>query len=245
MSLARFSLLKLVVLLILQVVAFYAGVSTGFLASSSLSSSSSSSTMKGTRDLSRNPKWEVVEDKSPVSAIRRLRKRGTIPPRRMVASDMLPGDDSYAKPVKVAFQGESGAYSEKSARELLGPRITTVAYESFDATFRAVASREVDYACIPIENSLGGSIHSNYDLLLRYDLHIIGEHEFKVEHCLLALPGADKKDIKKVMSHPQALAQCDTYLRTLGINLAHSSLHPLFFHISFLTVHHPTTSYRF
>ena len=52
---------------------------------------------------------------------------------------------------------------------------------------------------------LGGSIHTNFDLLLRYDLHIIAEHEFKVEHTLLALPGTKKADIKKVMSHPQAL----------------------------------------
>ena len=131
--------------------------------------------------------------------------------------DALSIDSSrYAKPINVAYQGESGAYSEKAARELLGPRITTKAYESFEATFKAVASKEADYAVIPIENSLGGSIHSNYDLLLRYDLHIIGEHEFKVEHCLLALPGVKKSDVKKVMSHPQALAQCDTYLRTQG-----------------------------
>jgi prephenate dehydratase/prephenate dehydrogenase len=116
-------------------------------------------------------------------------------------------------PMKVAFQGEAGAYSEKAARELLGPRILSVPYESFEDTFKAVACREVDYACVPIENSLGGSIHTNYDLLMRYDLHVIAEHEFRVEHSLLALPGVTKTDIKKVMSHPQALAQCDEYLR--------------------------------
>jgi prephenate dehydratase/prephenate dehydrogenase len=119
--------------------------------------------------------------------------------------------------LKVAYQGEPGAYSEKASRELLGDRITTVPYESFDAAFKAVASREVDYAVIPIENSLGGSIHTNYDLLVRYDLHVVAEHEFRVEHSLLALPGVKKEDIKNVMSHPQALAQCDNYLRSAGM----------------------------
>ena len=69
-------------------------------------------------------------------------------------------------PIEVAFQGEPGAYSEKASRVLLGPRITTVPYESFEDAFQAVASREVDYAVVPIENSLGGSIHTNFDLLL-------------------------------------------------------------------------------
>ena len=120
-------------------------------------------------------------------------------------------------PMKIAFQGESGAYSEKAARDLLGPRIVSVAYESFEDTFKAVASRDVDYACVPIENSLGGSIHTNFDLLMRYDLHIVAEHEFRVEHSLLALPGVKMEDIKKVMSHPQALAQCDEFLRENGL----------------------------
>lgn len=120
-------------------------------------------------------------------------------------------------PMKIAFQGEPGAYSEKASRELLGPRIVTMPCQSFEDTFKAVASREADYCVVPIENSLGGSIHTNYDLLLRYDLHIIAEHEFRVEHSLLALPGVKKEDIKKVLSHPQALAQCDNYLRNWGV----------------------------
>ncbi len=130
----------------------------------------------------------------------------------------MPTSDAIISEIRVAYQGEPGAYSEKAARELLGNRITTVNCESFEATFKAVASKEVEYAVIPIENSLGGSIHMNYDLLLRYNLHIIAEHEFKVEHSLLALPGVKKKDITKVMSHPQALAQCDNYIRALGID---------------------------
>lgn len=124
---------------------------------------------------------------------------------------------TVSHPLKVAYQGEPGAYSEKASRELLGSRISTIPYNSFEDAFKAVASREVDYAMVPIENSLGGSIHTNFDLLLRYDLHIIAEHEFRVEHYLLALPGTKKADIRKVMSHPQALAQCDNYLRRLGV----------------------------
>ena len=134
---------------------------------------------------------------------------------RAVSSIQLP----TTHPVRVAFQGEPGAYSEKASRELLGPRIATVPFHSFEDAFKAVASRNVDYAVVPIETSLGGSIHTNFDLLLRYDLHIIAEHEFRVEHCLLALPGVKKEDVKRVLSHPQALAQCDNYLRRLGTHV--------------------------
>ena len=117
-------------------------------------------------------------------------------------------------PLRIAYQGEPGAYSEKASRELLGPRVMTVNYPSFEDVFKAVASRDADYAVIPIENSLGGSIHANCDLLLRYDLHIIAEHEFRVEHYLLTLPGVKREEIKKVMFHPQALAQCDNICGT-------------------------------
>ena len=137
-------------------------------------------------------------------------------PRRM-GLQMSSFPPNNVIPIKVAFQGEAGAYSEKATREMLGSRVTTVPCKSFEDAFKAVASREVDYAVLPIENSLGGSIHANYDLLLRYDLHIIGEHEFRVEHSLLALPGVKRQDIVKVMSHPQALAQCDNYLRAWGV----------------------------
>lgn len=116
---------------------------------------------------------------------------------------------------RVAFQGEPGAYSEKACRELLGQDVQTIGKESFEEAFQAVASREVDYALLPIENSLGGSIHANYDLLLRYNLFIVGEHTLRVRHCLLAPPGTKKSEVKTVMSHPQALAQCDNYLRQL------------------------------
>ena len=124
---------------------------------------------------------------------------------------------SVTKPIRVAFQGEAGAYSEKSLRELLGPNVIAVPRPNFEGCYRAVASKECDYALVPIENSLGGSIHENYDLMLRYDLTIVAEHDFRVRHCLLTKPGLDVKQIKYAISHQQALSQCDNYLRARGI----------------------------
>ena len=128
-------------------------------------------------------------------------------------------NNNSKKPIilRVAFQGEAGAYSEKSLRELLGPNVIAVPRPNFESCYRAVASKECDYAIVPIENSLGGSIHENYDLMLRYDLTIVAEHDFRVRHCLLTKPGLDVKNIKYAISHPQALSQCDNYLRARGI----------------------------
>ncbi|XP_075635504.1 arogenate dehydratase 2-like isoform X2 [Castanea sativa] len=75
----------------------------------------------------------------------------------------------------------------------------------------------VDRAVLPIENSLGGSIHRNYDLLLRHRLHIVGEVKFAVRHCLMANHGVKLEDLKRVLSHPQALAQCEHTLTKLGL----------------------------
>jgi prephenate dehydratase len=118
--------------------------------------------------------------------------------------------------MRVAFQGESGAYSEQAVYEYFGS-VETTPCESFEAVFAAVASGVCESALIPIENSLAGSIHQNYDLLLRYSLYITGEHLLRVRHCLIAAPGVKKKEIKKVISHPQALGQCADYLRGHGL----------------------------
>jgi len=118
--------------------------------------------------------------------------------------------------MRVAFQGEPGAYSEQAVFDYFG-QIDTHPCESFDAVFESVVSGVCESALIPIENSLAGSIHQNYDLLLRHDLHIVGEYLLRVQHCLIALPDVKKSDIKKVISHPQALGQCAAYLRALGV----------------------------
>ena len=117
----------------------------------------------------------------------------------------------------VAFQGEPGAYSDLAALEFFGEDVKTVPCESFDAVFEAVENGEVSFGIVPVENSLAGSIHRNYDLMLRHNLHIIGEYPLRVSHCLMVNPGVKLEDIKRVYSHPQALAQCEGSLSELNV----------------------------
>jgi prephenate dehydratase len=116
----------------------------------------------------------------------------------------------------VAFQGEPGAYSEQALFEYF-EGAEARPYISFDAVFAAVESDECVAGLIPIENSLAGSVHENYDLLFQYELQIVGEHILRVRHCLIGMPGSVMSDIKKAISHPQALGQCASYLRSRGI----------------------------
>ncbi len=116
--------------------------------------------------------------------------------------------------MKVAFQGERGAFSEETSIAYFKDPIT-IPCESFDDVFEAVAAGRTDYGVLPIENSLAGSIHQNYDLLLRHQLHIVGEHFLRVNLCLIGFPGAKKEDIRHVLSHPQPLGQSAGYLRKM------------------------------
>jgi prephenate dehydratase len=117
--------------------------------------------------------------------------------------------------MKIAFQGEHGAYSEAAILEHYCESQQTVPCETFDAVFSSVANGECDCGFIPVENSMAGSIHRNYDLLLQNPLVVIGEHYTRVSHCLIGLPGATITRLRKVISHPQALAQCEMYLLSL------------------------------
>ena len=118
--------------------------------------------------------------------------------------------------VRVAFQGEAGAYSEEAGHGYFDtPEM--MPHETFEAVFEAVTSGDCQAGLIPIENSLAGSIHQNYDLLLRHNLFITGEYLLRVQHCLIGFPGVEVEDIQRVISHPQALGQCAGFLRKLGV----------------------------
>jgi len=112
---------------------------------------------------------------------------------------------------RVAFQGERGAFSEEAAVKLLGNEITLVPQPTFEATFAAVADELADYILTPIENTLAGSVHRAYDLLLDSELSIIGEVVIPISLHLIGLPGAALQELKAVESHPMALAQCERF----------------------------------
>jgi prephenate dehydratase len=113
--------------------------------------------------------------------------------------------------MRVAFQGEAGAFSEAAAVQLWGEEITTVPRPTFDAVFRAIADGAADALLVPVENSLAGSVVRVYDLLLESDLTITAETILPIELNLIACPGASLPDIRAVSSHPMALAQCERF----------------------------------
>jgi prephenate dehydratase len=121
--------------------------------------------------------------------------------------------------LKVAFQGERGAYSEAAALAYFGKTIETVPCTVFDDVFARVETGEAGRGIIPIENSLAGSIHHNYDLLLRHALHIVGEKVLRVQHCLIAHAETNIPEVRHLWSHPQALAQCEHYIKKLGVTI--------------------------
>ncbi|MEO5819698.1 MAG: prephenate dehydratase [Vicinamibacteraceae bacterium] len=122
----------------------------------------------------------------------------------------------------IAYQGETGAYSEAAGAKF-DPSATFLPCPAFEDVFAAVETGRATGGVLPIENSIGGTIHRNYDLLVQNALPIVGEVELPVRHLLLALPGTRFEDLKQIYSHPQALAQCDRFLRSLtGVEIVAS-----------------------
>ena len=114
----------------------------------------------------------------------------------------------------IGFQGLPGSYSEQALREYFGEDIPNKNLPNFEDVFKALESGEIDYGVLPLENSFTGGIAEVYDLLCRYGFYIVGEKGIKVEHNLLALAGAEIRDIEEVYSHPQALQQCSGFLQS-------------------------------
>src|SRR4051812_7024260 len=112
--------------------------------------------------------------------------------------------------MRIAYQGEPGAFSEAASRQVAA-EVEPVPCKAFEDVFAAVVTGACALGVLPIENSIGGSIHRNFDLLLQHDLTIVAEVEVPVVHHLLALPGTTLEQIRRVYSHPQALAQCDRF----------------------------------
>lgn len=143
-------------------------------------------------------------------------------PKPLSIADLSPAP-MHGSQLRVAYQGVPGAYSEAAAGKAY-PNCEAIPCDQFEVAFQAVELWIADRAVLPVENSLGGSIHRNYDLLLRHRLHIVGEVQLPVHHCLLALPGVRKEYLTRVISHPQALAQCELTLTKLGLTVAREAV---------------------
>ncbi len=111
----------------------------------------------------------------------------------------------------MAFQGERGSFSFAAACKLLGPNLRVLPCQSFKDVFAALDSGSPPHAVIPIENTLHGSVHENYDHLLEYNLPICGETSIRISHHLIALPGMPFREIRRAFSHPVALNQCRSF----------------------------------
>jgi prephenate dehydratase len=112
---------------------------------------------------------------------------------------------------KVSFQGECGSYSHEAALSHFDGELQPLPFHAFEDVFESVASGAADCGIVPIENSLVGSIHRNYDLLLKHDLKVVGEKNLRIVHSLIALSGVPVETVRDVYSHPVALEQCEHF----------------------------------
>jgi len=119
----------------------------------------------------------------------------------------------------VGFQGEPGAYSQEAAVSFFGPTVEAGPFDTLEEVFKAVEDGTLPHGIVPVENSQVGSITRCYDLLLDSNVMVSGETLVRITHCLIANPGVPLEDIKRVYSHPQALGQCQGYLRQLDVEV--------------------------
>lgn len=121
--------------------------------------------------------------------------------------------------MKIAFQGIRGAYSEMALHQHFGKSVESVSCDSFDEVFAAVINDTVTYGFIPVENTIAGTVVENYDLLFSNDVFVIAEAYLPIRHTLLGKQGARLEEIKAAYSHPHALKQCKTFLKSRSIKM--------------------------
>src|SRR6185295_8752454 len=122
--------------------------------------------------------------------------------------------DGSSAMTAVAIQGEAGSFSHAAALDIQGPNLRLVPCATFEELFQAVTTGAAQRGVVPIENTLAGSVHENYDLLSAHELHVVAETQVWIHHCLIARPGTDLPDVRRVAYHPVALAQCRRFFAT-------------------------------
>lgn len=115
--------------------------------------------------------------------------------------------------MKIAFQGIQGAFSEAAIYKQYGKQVETVGYDNIEEVFDAVIEGVVNYGMIPVENSIAGSVSRSYDFFLEKPVHAIAEVYLPVRHYLMGIPGSNLSQIRKALSHPMALNQCEKFLQ--------------------------------
>ncbi|MFP4010931.1 MAG: 3-deoxy-7-phosphoheptulonate synthase [Spirochaetaceae bacterium] len=162
-----------------------------------------------------------VVEKELLQLPRRLHREGAAPGssadtavRTVESAAGAAGTTTEGAAVSVAFQGQRGAYSEMALKRYFQhSEVAPQPSPSFREVFQSVLDGSAAYGIVPIENSLSGSVHENYDLLLQFpDLRIVGETMIRIRHSLIGRPGSSLEEVKRVFSHPQALAQCLRFL---------------------------------
>lgn len=144
---------------------------------------------------------------------------------RTLINSAKSGKNLTANGEPIACQGVQGAYSGKTA-EALFPDSSIIFYKQFEDVFEAVNQNKARYGIIPVENSTAGSVHESYDLIMKYKFFIVGAYDLRVDHCLCTKPGVEFENIDDVYSHPQALSQCNIFLKNFdftGINFSNTA----------------------
>jgi len=163
---------------------------------------------------------DMAREKEVVEHVRKLAEKEGINPEAVERLyRQIITESRNIQGTEIAFQGQDGAYSQEAAFDFLGNSVLTRSCETLDEVFKLVQEGSVPYGIVPVENSQEGSISRSYDLLLDADVMVCGETQIRVSHCLISNKGASPASIKRIYSHPQALAQCQAYLRRLGCEI--------------------------